>query len=389
MATETVASNGTPFWVGANITVKNLVSTFLTGGPGHSEGGYVSWSTAMGLCSAIQPAARQTSGFTHKQTEAADLSLVSPKSPWLSTAGEMRLGLSGEQTVNFGGDQVAVYYSPLPASQWSLGVGIPVSAIDGSVVGFSQTITHGLVGVTALLLPVLIALAFLAAITTNVVSRRLLQPLSSLTGASRRIAQGDLETPVPRAPGPSDEIGTLETALEGMRQRLAGQRQVIDAAHRHLEHRVEARTSELRQRNEELAILNSVSADLSRSLVLSDVASAAAERLRQLWSVSEVSVYLSDRTAPQGVRLVGRSMDSDQSEPDGSELALALQQSDQSPGHPRPGGRPRRGSAPGNRRPRRIPGTAPGAGARTAPGRDAGGGRWSAGAGPPQRSALC
>jgi signal transduction histidine kinase len=202
------------------------------------------------------------------------------------------------------------------------------------VVGFSQTITHGLVGVTALLLPFLIILAALVVVLTDLLSRRLLLPLSNLTGASRRIAAGDLETPVAVAPGPQDEVGTLEMALEGMRKRLAGQHQIIEAAQRNLEQRVEERTSELRQRNDELATLNSVSADLSRSLVLSDVATGAADQLRQLWRVSEVSVYLVDQTAPDGVRLVGRSMDGEVGDDHRSELRSALAMSDQSPATP-------------------------------------------------------
>jgi hypothetical protein len=40
VATETTSANGVEFWVGANITVENLVSNFLTQSPGHAEGGY-------------------------------------------------------------------------------------------------------------------------------------------------------------------------------------------------------------------------------------------------------------------------------------------------------------------------------------------------------------
>ena len=212
---------------------------------------------------------------------------------------------------------------------------IPVSGIDGSVVGFSQTINRGLVGVTALLLPFLIILAALVVVLTDLLSRRLLLPLSNLTGASRRIAGGDLVTPVAVAPGPQGmEIGTLEMALEGMRKRLAGQHQIIEASQRNLEQRVEERTSELRQRNDELATLNSVSADLSRSLVLSDVATGAAEQLRQLWRVSQVSVYLLDQTAPDGVRLVGQSMEGDPGDDPRHELSAALVMSDQTSARP-------------------------------------------------------
>ncbi|MGC2190740.1 MAG: histidine kinase [Candidatus Dormiibacterota bacterium] len=335
VATETTTANGIAFWVGANITVKSLVSNFLTKSPGHSEGGYAFLVSSDGTLLSYSPGGGADLGNTAHHNPEAPLDLLSKTSPWFGVGSSMTRGLSGQRQITLDGAAVSVFFSPLPASQWSLGVGIPVSGIDGSVVGFSQTITHGLVGVTALLLPFLLILAALVVILTDVLSRRLLHPLSNLTGASRRIAGGDLATPVTVTPGPSDEIGTLEMALEGMRNRLAGQRQLIDAAHRHLEKRVEARTSELQQRNEELATLNSVSADLSRSLVLSDVATSAADRLRQLWNVSEVSVYLLDGTLSDGIRLVGRAVDGDrQPEPGSSELALALEQSQQSPATP-------------------------------------------------------
>jgi len=337
LATEKVSSNGIQFWVGANITVKNLVSTFLAGAPGHAEGGYaflVSSDGPVGTVLSYSPGGAADLGFGPKKSRAAAVNLTSQDSPWLAVGNNMTLGLSGHGTIDLEGAPVSVFYSPLPASQWSLGVAVPVSGIDGSVVGFSQTITHGLVGVTALLLPFLIILAALVVVLTDLLSRRLLLPLSNLTGASRRIAGGDLETPVAVAPGPQDEVGTLEMALEGMRKRLAGQHQIIEAAQRNLEQRVEERTSELRQRNDELATLNSVSADLSRSLVLSDVATGAADQLRQLWRVSEVSVYLVDQTAPDGVRLVGRSIEGEAGQDHRPELRSALAMSDQSPATP-------------------------------------------------------
>ncbi|HEY6539240.1 MAG TPA: HAMP domain-containing protein, partial [Candidatus Dormibacteraeota bacterium] len=335
VATETTSPNGLPFWVGANITVKHLVASFLVGSPGHAEGGYGFLVSSDGALLSYAPRGKAALGSGPAQTKGAPLNLLSKKTPWEAVGAAMTVGLSGQKTITVGGEAVSVFFSPLPASQWSLGVGIPVSGIDGSVVGFSQTISRGLVGVAALLIPFMVILAILVAVITEVLSRRLLQPLSDLTGASRRIAGGDLTTPVAVTPGPTDEVGTLERALEGMRKRLAGQHRMIQASQRNLERRVEERTVELRQRNDELAILNSVSADLGRSLVLSDVASGAANQLRQLWMVSDVSVYLLDETALQGIRLVGWSGDgAPPGDAVGTDLQAALEQSDQSPTAP-------------------------------------------------------
>ncbi|MGH7640128.1 MAG: histidine kinase [Candidatus Dormibacteria bacterium] len=307
VATETTSSNGTPFWVGANVTVNALVANFLKGPPGHSEGGYAFLVSSDGALLGYSQGAESDLRSTAHRRQGAPVNLLAKSSPWLAVGSSMAEGHSGQKLINLGGDGLAVFYRPLPASQWSLGVAVPISGIDGSVVGFSNTISRGLVGITWLLLPFLLVLAALVVLFTSVLSRRLLHPLTHLTGASQRIARGDLETPVAADSSPNDEIGALELALEGMRQRLAGQRRLIDAARRNLERRVDQRTSELRQRNSELATLNSVSAGLGSSLVLSDVAGDAATRLAHLWKVAEVAVYLLDPSVPQGVRLVGSS----------------------------------------------------------------------------------
>lgn len=50
------------------------------------------------------------------------------------------------------------------------------------------------------------------------ISRRLTRPIQQLSEAARRIGDGDLERPIPRTR--SDELGSLETSLEEMRQAL-------------------------------------------------------------------------------------------------------------------------------------------------------------------------
>jgi signal transduction histidine kinase len=101
---------------------------------------------------------------------------------------------------------------------------LPLRAPTGEIVGAIEaslpttSVARSLQGLTATLLLLAMALAALAAVVSLLVGRRLGAPLRSLTAASARIGRGDLDTPVPLAPGA--EIGTLAAALEEMRARL-------------------------------------------------------------------------------------------------------------------------------------------------------------------------
>src|SRR5262245_15830663 len=101
---------------------------------------------------------------------------------------------------------------------------LPLRAPSGEIVGAIESslpttsVARSLQGLTATLLALALALAALATLVSLLVGRRLGAPLRSLTAASARIGRGDLDTPVPLAPGA--EIGTLATTLEEMRARL-------------------------------------------------------------------------------------------------------------------------------------------------------------------------
>ncbi len=305
VAAEGTTATGVAYRVGANITVHSLVSNFLAGPPGSSHGSYAFLISSSGTVISVGRGGPAALGLGSKRHPAEPVSLTAKHNPWRPVGAAMVLGQEGQRRITLDGDPVEVYYSPLPASRWSLGVAIPVSGLDGSVIGLSQQIDHGLTGLTALLLPILVVLALLAIAFTNLLSGRLVEPIRRLTAASERIAAGDLTTEVPTSSGPLDEVGILERTLEEMRSRLVGQRREIEDAHHQLEHKVDERTQELTLRNQELSTLNSVTGAMGRSLVVADVAATAVSELSRVWELDEVSVYLADSLA--GVRLVGRS----------------------------------------------------------------------------------
>ncbi|WP_374565099.1 putative bifunctional diguanylate cyclase/phosphodiesterase [Ideonella sp.] len=69
----------------------------------------------------------------------------------------------------------------------------------------------------ALLLGITLAAAAIFAIGSVWTARRVTQPLRALVDASRRLGQGDFDTPVPH-PERHDELGELATAFDGMRE---------------------------------------------------------------------------------------------------------------------------------------------------------------------------
>ncbi len=307
VATQGATAAGTQFQVGANITVSSLVSTFLAGPPGSAQGSYGFLLSPEGNVISVGAGGTSALGLLPHRRPTQPVSLTQRGNPWLPVATQMRLGLQGSGQITLDGDPVDVFYSPLPASQWSYGVALPVSGLDASVVGFSQEISHGLAGAIAVLIPILLLLGGLVLIFTNLLSRRLLDPLARLRAASERLARGDLDTAVAVSPGPVDEIVGLELSLDGLRRRLGTQRTQIETAREELERRVRERTAELSQRNQELTTLNTLTSALGRSLVVSELATAAAAQLQGVWDLPGVWIYVTDGLDPSGLRLVGRA----------------------------------------------------------------------------------
>ncbi len=99
-------------------------------------------------------------------------------------------------------------YRPVPSTGWSLGIVFPDREISADVVALSR-IQWGiaLLGIVALLL---VALFIAASIT---------RPLRALDAATRTLAQGALDAPLPQARG-RDEIAHLTTSFGQMRDSL-------------------------------------------------------------------------------------------------------------------------------------------------------------------------
>ncbi len=116
------------------------------------------------------------------------------------------------------------------------------------------------------------SLAFLIALlSTWFLTSRLVEPLQALTRACRKIAQGDLETPIPAIR--EGELGTLAEALDFMRKRLQDSLAKIRGWTVELEARIQQRTGELEdsraqllKANRDLSALNALGDALRDSL---------------------------------------------------------------------------------------------------------------------------
>lgn len=150
-----------------------------------------------------------------------------------------------------------VYYSaaPLTTRDWTVVAMLPESEILAPA---SRVTLRGLWASLALIL-------FLG-ITVVWVAKRLVQPVPRLAQAARKIAQGDLETPV-HVQG-SSELGELAENFEVMRQRLQDSHRELITWASELERRVA-------QRSQELTALSEVVAFAGRSLTQAELLDTA------------------------------------------------------------------------------------------------------------------
>ncbi len=99
-------------------------------------------------------------------------------------------------------------YAPIPSSGWSLAIVLPKHELYAEVRRLSEII--GLLVVCGLAM-LSVAVVFMA--------RSFTRPLRNMVKATRRLAAGDLDTPLPRA-ATGDEVGHLTASFETMRTAL-------------------------------------------------------------------------------------------------------------------------------------------------------------------------
>ena len=130
---------------------------------------------------------------------------------------------------------------PVGSYGWTLVVAEPSSVLLAPARAIRRTLTW-----------VAVANLLLALILANLSSRSLAGPLGRIQEAARRVGQGEFGQTVGDAPG--GEIGDLVHAFDEMSVRLKEQHDEIEAFQGDLQHRVEARTQELREAQQALIL---------------------------------------------------------------------------------------------------------------------------------------
>ena len=121
-------------------------------------------------------------------------------------------------------------FAPLDRVQW----GITVRQSESEVFAPTQLLQNRVMGLMAVMLAGALVLVYFA-------TRSVIRPVQALTAATRRIAQGDLDSPI-HARG-QDEVGVLARSFDEMRVRLKNSTDEIQNWNRELDARVRERTA--------------------------------------------------------------------------------------------------------------------------------------------------
>jgi len=121
-------------------------------------------------------------------------------------------------------------FAPLDRVQW----GITVRQSEDEVFGPTRILQNRVFGLMIVMLASALVLVYFA-------TRSVIRPVQALTVATRRIAEGDLDTPI-QARG-QDEVGVLARSFDEMRVRLKNSTEEIQAWNRELDARVQERTA--------------------------------------------------------------------------------------------------------------------------------------------------
>jgi signal transduction histidine kinase/HAMP domain-containing protein len=116
-------------------------------------------------------------------------------------------------------------------------------------------------------------------------TRSVIAPIQDLTRAAKRIARGDLETPIQHKRG--DEIGALAQSFDEMRARLRTSIAEIQTLNRDLDWRVQERTREL-------AALNAVAMVVAQPLHLDELLEQALAQVLRVTGVQAGAIFLLD-----------------------------------------------------------------------------------------------
>ncbi len=177
-----------------------------------------------------------------------------------------------------------ISYAPLKINGWSLGIVYPVEEFTSELNKlFTQAILLALVGAVILFIAIVL------------ISRSITSPLRKLAFATQKFGEGSFDVELPKAKS-KDEISDLTLSISAMQGAL---RQTIDQLHkaneeleeysRTLEEKVETRTAQLKEKNNELdkafenvKTLSQIGQEITSTLDLESIFSTVYENVNKL-----------------------------------------------------------------------------------------------------------
>lgn len=176
--------------------------------------------------------------------------------------------------VNLGADREleVIAFAPVKRASW----GVVVRQAEAEAFASSKQLQGQIVMIGVLSVLGAVVLVWLT-------TRSVIAPVQDLTTAAKRIARGDLETPIRIRRG--DEIGTLANSLDDMRARLQTSIAEIQTLNRDLDSRVQERTREL-------SALNAVAMTVAQPLNVRELLDQALAQVLRVTGVQAGAIFL-------------------------------------------------------------------------------------------------
>jgi GAF domain-containing protein/HAMP domain-containing protein len=212
---------------------------------------------------------------------------------------KMTTAQTGIKQVSMNGVEKYVAYRPIPAVEYSLGIIVPVSEMQETVIATRQKLEQETRNTFTNVVTTAAFLLAAALLVSRAIGNALARPLAQLTETATRLAEGDLSAEAPARS--NDEFGLLANAFNVMAARL---RETIGS----LEERVAERTAELEETSalseKRAAELKAVS-DVARAISTESDFEKLLELITNLVSLEfgfyHVGVFLIDHVNNQAV----------------------------------------------------------------------------------------
>ena len=199
---------------------------------------------------------------------------------------EMLKGNDGFLSIEAGGRELLVAFSPLKSTGWNMAIVVPAEALLPQLPEF-QFALQEMVRSLAMqrVVPITGFIIILLVLIGLIWADRLVTPIQQLASAAERIGTGDWNAPFPRTR--KDEVGSLAQTIFSMKEQL---RTLVTE----LEERVSARTHDLERRTQQLQIAAEVARDITTPHTLEELLENAVEVIRTRFGFYHAGIFLVD-----------------------------------------------------------------------------------------------